>query len=112
MIKQTLKDLGIQQHLLGYDYLAYAIQLCMIKPDKVHNMTTVLYKEVAEHFATTPTRVERAMRNAIGITFRSGVADVHHKIFGNTIQLGTYVPTNSHFIAAVADYLRVDEAIG
>ena len=101
MIKEVLKDIGIPQNILGYEYLIRAIKIVKEQPYKIHRITKELYPDIARACDTTASRVERSIRHAIESAFdRSLAFDAIQRIFGNTI---------SHFIAAVAEYLNTQE---
>ena len=105
-ISNALKDLGISPSLLGYTYLRDAIQLVMEDARLVHAITKELYPIVAKRNNTTPTRAERAMRHAIETGWIKGSVTVQNAMFGRTVSCERGKPTNSEFIATVADYLK------
>lgn len=89
-------------------YLRYSIMLSIENPDMMGSVTKVLYPTVAKHFQTTPSRVERAIRHAIEVAWDRGDVDVLSSYFGYTIQSSRGKPTNSEFIAMIADKLRLN----
>ena len=104
-ISNTLAQLDIPAHLLGYEYFREAIKLTMDDKSFVHSVTTRLYPEVAKRFNTSASKVERAMRWAIESAWEYSGSDAQALIFGCTISIHRGKPTNGQFIATVADYL-------
>lgn len=107
-VSNLLKEIGIPAHIKGYYYLRYAIVWLQENDMSKLNMTYVLYPQIAEHFDTTPTRVERAMRHAIEIAWERGNAEVLEKYFGNTTSPDRGKPTNSEFIAMLVDSIKLE----
>ena len=106
---KVLDEMGFQQNLLGYDYLAYAIKHCMdVYPQKPKIIGDV-YPSVAKIFDTTAIRVERAIRHSIERAFIRGDMDVMHKYFGNSIHPDDGKVTNAHFMYCVASKLRMKD---
>lgn len=105
-ICRLINEVGIPAHVLGYDYLQYALSLAYSDNAYVHSITKLLYPTVAKKFGTTPDRVERAIRQAIRLAWENGDANVHKKYFGSTTKYPALKPTNSKFIATMADVLR------
>lgn len=112
-ISKLLKEFGIPANLLGYQYLRYAITVVVNEPNTVHSVTKVLYPRVAKAFNTSCTRVERACRHAIELGWNRGNPELIDKYFGWSVNAGCK-PTNSEFIATLADSLIVggDEGVG
>ena len=107
-IKETLKELGVSPNLCGYRYLEEAISLTMDDPALAHgHVVKVLYPCIAEKFDSTPSRVERAIRHAIEVAWDRGDVETLNSYFGYTIQNDRGKPTNSEFIAMIADNLRL-----
>lgn len=108
--RQLLKELGMPTNILGYTYNVEAITIVAQDPSMIHGITKHLYPMVAQRHNTTPVRVERAMRHAIEVTFSNSDVDVVYAVFGNTISVHRGKPTNSQFIATVAEcvYDRVE----
>lgn len=106
-ISEMLKDLGIPASLLGYQYLRYAVEISIKYPEYLYNITKKLYPEVARHYSTTPSRVERAMRNAITIGWKRGNVNTQERLFGYTISVESGCPTNSEFVATIVDYYNI-----
>lgn len=107
-IADILRNIGVSANLRGYRYLKYAIQLTVENPDILNRVTKDLYPDVANHFQSDPSRVERGMRHAIDVAWLRGDVDTQQVIFGNSVNLKTGKPTNSEFIAGVAEYLGLE----
>ena len=108
MISEVLHQIGVPAHIKGYRYLRYSIMLCTNDSSMLGSITKILYPTVAKHFATTPSRVERAIRHAIEVAWDRGDVDVLMSYFGYTIQSDRGKPTNSEFIAMLSDKLRLE----
>ena len=108
VISDIMHQIGVPAHIKGYQYLRYSIMLSIENPDMMGSVTKVLYPTVAKHFQTTPSRVERAIRHAIEVAWDRGDVDVLSSYFGYTIQSSRGKPTNSEFIAMIADKLRLN----
>lgn len=106
-IASILKDLGIAPNLLGYLYLKYAVQLAVQDITFAYSVTKRMYPEVAKHFKSSPTRVERAMRVAIELGWKKGCVTIQRKLFGYTVDADDGCPTNGSFVATVADYVNM-----
>ena len=96
-------SIGIPPHIKGYGYLRDGIKTTVENPRIINNVTKELYPSIAEKFETTPSKVERAIRHAIEVAWNRGRIDAINAAFGTRIYLGTEKPTNSEFIALVAD---------
>ena len=96
-------------HIKGYLYLREAIRIVIDDMDYLGAVTKELYPAVATKFNTTPSRVERAIRHAIEVAWNRGKIDTIDKIFGYTVNNNKGKPTNSEFIALIADKLRLEE---
>jgi two-component system response regulator (stage 0 sporulation protein A) len=107
VISDIMHELGVPAHIKGYQYLRMAIMLTVNSPDMMSSVTKVLYPTVAKQFATTPSRVERAIRHAIEVAWDRGDIHVLNSYFGYTIQNSRGKPTNSEFIAMISDKLRL-----
>lgn len=105
-VTEILRNLGVPAHIKGYGYLREAIILVVNDPDLINGITKELYPQVAETFHTTASRVERAIRHAIEVGWDRGDIEVLQNFFGNTVSLSKGKPTNSEFIALVADEIR------
>ncbi|MBQ9902989.1 MAG: sporulation initiation factor Spo0A C-terminal domain-containing protein [Clostridia bacterium] len=107
MVTDILHKIGVPAHIKGYKYLRCAIIKTVLRPDIIGAVTKELYPGVAECFDTTPSRVERAIRHAIELAWDRGDIDFLASYFGSTILISRGKPTNSEFIAMVADRLRI-----
>ncbi|MBR5615064.1 MAG: sporulation transcription factor Spo0A [Clostridia bacterium] len=107
MVTEIIHEIGIPAHIKGYQYLRYAIMLVIENLDVINSITKTLYPTVAQEFRTTSSRVERAIRHAIEVAWDRGDPDVLSSIFGYTIATSKGKPTNSEFIAMIADKLRL-----
>ena len=105
-VTQILHEIGMPAHIKGYQYLRVAIVAAMNDSGMLGSITKRLYPYVAEQFSTTPSRAERAMRHAIELAWNRGDVDVMQKVFGYTVCNLKRKPTNSEFIAKVADWLH------
>lgn len=107
-VSNLLKEIGVPAHLKGYIYIRYSIIYALENPEAMGCVTKILYPDVAKHFGTTASRVERAIRHAIEVAWDRGNVDILHKYFGYTIEPGRGKPTNSEFIAMLIDYLKLN----
>jgi two-component system response regulator (stage 0 sporulation protein A) len=107
VVTDIIHQVGIPAHIKGYHYLRYAIILSLDDVDMLDSITKKLYPSIAEHFNTTSSRVERAIRHAIEIAWDRGDIDVLNNLFGYTINIAKGKPTNSEFIALITDNLRL-----
>ncbi|MBR3905135.1 MAG: sporulation transcription factor Spo0A [Clostridia bacterium] len=101
-------SVGIPAHIKGYQFLREAVKLVVNDHNMIGAITKELYPTIAHHFATTPSKVERAIRHAIEVAWNRGRVDTLNKTFGCTVALPTEKPTNGEFIALLADKLSVD----
>ena len=106
-VSDIIHEIGVPAHVKGYKYLREAISMVVIDMDVISAVTKVLYPEVAQTFHTTPSRVERAIRHAIELAWERGDLDTLQKYFGFTVSTSKGKPTNSEFIAIIADRLRL-----
>ncbi len=106
-ITTVIHKVGIPAHIKGYQYLRFAIREVFYNIDIINCVTKELYPKVAENFNTTATRVERAIRHAIEVAWDRGDTEVLNEIFGYTVKSNRGKPTNSEFIAMIADKLRM-----
>ncbi len=106
-ISHIMHQIGVPAHIQGYQYLREAIKRSVYEPEMLNSITKVLYPTVAKTFSTTSSRVERAIRHAIEVAWDRGDIDVLSSYFGYTIQSQRGKPTNSEFIAMIADKLRL-----
>lgn len=105
-IQELLLCIGFPQHVYGYQYTLYSLELIMENPEILHHITKELYPEVAKRFASTPSRVERAIRTAIQITWLYGNLGMINTVFGNTIRSDKGVPTNTQLLAGLYFFLK------
>ncbi|MBE3553720.1 MAG: sporulation transcription factor Spo0A [Thermicanus sp.] len=111
-ITSIIHEIGVPAHIKGYIYLREAITMVYQNIEILGAITKVLYPEVAKKFNTTPSRVERAIRHAIEVAWQRGNMDSISKYFGYTVSNTKAKPTNSEFIAMVADKLRIEDKVG
>ena len=104
-----LLTVGITANLQGYSYLKSSIKLAIVNPECLNSITKVLYPTVAVEYNTTPCRVERAIRHALEVSYNKGKMINLNEIFGLKILDSTEKPTNSEFVALIADRLLLDE---
>ena len=107
VVTEIIHEIGVPAHIKGYQYLREAIILTIKDMDIINAVTKVLYPEVAKRFYTTPSRVERAIRHAIEVAWDRGDIEVLQKYFGYTVSNIKGKPTNSEFIAMIADSLTL-----
>ena len=108
LVTNVIHEIGVPAHIKGYQYLREAIMMVVQDIDVINQITKQLYPEIAEKYKTTPSRVERAIRHAIEVAWARGQADAVENIFGYTISAAKGKPTNSEFIAMIADKLRLE----
>lgn len=111
-VTKIMLDMGVPAHLKGYHYLRAAILLSEKDMETVSSVTKLLYPEIARKFRTTDQKVERAIRNAIEVSWERGNPDTFMELFGYSAKAGKTRPTNSEYIARVADKIRLDERSG
>lgn len=107
-ITAIMLDIGVPAHLKGYHYLRDAILLSGRDMEVVSSVTKLLYPAIAKRFKTTDQKVERAIRNAIEVSWTRGNAETFKKMFGYSVLSGKSRPTNSEYIARIADKVRLD----
>lgn len=107
-ISKMLHSLGMPSHIKGYQYIREAITMVYVNPEIIGAITKELYPELAEKFDTTVSRVERAIRHAIEVSWNRGDWDLMEEIFGHSVDIDKAKPTNSEFIVTVADKLRLE----
>lgn len=107
-VTSIMHEIGVPAHIKGYQYLRDAIMMVVKEIEIINSITKQLYPSIAKQYNTTPSRVERAIRHAIEVAWNRGQVDTIESIFGYTINLGKGKPTNSEFIAMVADKLRLE----
>ena len=106
-VTKIIHQIGVPAHIKGYQYLRTAILMTVRDSDIINSVTKVLYPSVAKKYQTTTSRVERAIRHAIEVAWDRGDIDTLNSYFGYTIQNNRGKPTNSEFIAMIADNLRL-----
>ena len=107
MVTNVIHEIGVPAHIKGYQYLREAIIIAVNDMDVINAVTKVLYPQVAKAFSTTPSRVERAIRHAIEVAWDRGDLDTLQRFFGYTVSNTKGKPTNSEFIALIADRLQL-----
>jgi len=107
-ITKMLHELGIPSHIKGYQYIREAVNIIFKNPEVIGGITKELYPELAKKFGTTVSRVERAIRHAIEVSWNRGNLDFMEEIFGYSVDIDKAKPTNSEFIVTIADKLRLD----
>ena len=107
-ITKILHELGIPSHIKGYQYIREGISILYERPEVIGGITKELYPDIANKFDTTVSRVERAIRHAIEVSWNRGDWDLMEDIFGHSVDIDKAKPTNSEFIVTVADKLRLE----
>lgn len=107
-ITKILHELGVPSHIKGYQYIREGISIIYENPDVIGGITKELYPDIATKFETTVSRVERAIRHAIEVSWNRGNWDLMEEIFGHSVDIDKAKPTNSEFIVTVADKLRLE----
>lgn len=107
LITRIMHNLGIPAHIKGYTYLRSTIMICVKNPSAIEYVTKGLYPTVAKMYQTTTSRVERAIRHAIEVSWNRGNTELLSDYFGYTIDSSKGKPTNSEFIAMIADKIRL-----
>ena len=107
-ITDIMLNLGVPAHLRGYRYLREAVLMSADDMELVGSVTKLLYPEVARKFKVTDQKVERGIRNAIEVSWERGNTELFDEIFGYSVQEGKSRPTNSEYIARLADKVRLD----
>ena len=108
LVTNVIHEVGVPAHIKGYQYLREAIMMVVNNIDVINQITKQLYPDIAVKFKTTPSRVERAIRHAIEVAWTRGQTETVDSIFGYTISAAKGKPTNSEFIAMIADKLRLE----
>lgn len=111
-VTQVIHEIGVPAHIKGYQYLRDAIIMVINDMDILNSITKQLYPSIAKQYNTTPSRVERAIRHAIEVAWSRGKMDTIDMLFGYTVNNGKGKPTNSEFIALIADRLRLEMQVG
>ena len=108
LVTNVIHEVGVPAHIKGYQYLREAIMMVVNNIDIINQITKQLYPDIAVKYHTTPSRVERAIRHAIEVAWGRGQSDTVDNIFGYTISAAKGKPTNSEFIAMIADKLSLE----
>ena len=111
-VTAIIHEIGVPAHIKGYQYLRESILIAVKDMDVINAVTKVLYPEVAKRFGTTASRVERAIRHAIEVAWDRGDLETLQKYFGYTVSNSKGKPTNSEFIAMIADRLVLEQRDG
>ena len=106
-VTEMIHEIGVPAHIKGYQYLREAIMISVNDVEMLNSITKILYPTIAKRFQTTPSRVERAIRHAIEVAWSRGKMETLDALFGYTINTGKGKPTNSEFIALIADKIRL-----
>ncbi len=106
-VTNMIHEIGVPAHIKGYQYLREAIMMSVEDSAMISSITKILYPTIAKRFQTTPSRVERAIRHAIEVAWSRGRMETLDSLFGYTIDTGKGKPTNSEFIALIADKIRL-----
>ena len=107
-VTDMIHEIGVPAHIKGYQYLREAIMMSVEDNEMLSSITKVLYPSIAKKYQTTPSRVERAIRHAIEVAWSRGRMETLDALFGYTINTGKGKPTNSEFIALIADKIRLE----
>lgn len=107
VVTDYIHEIGVPAHIKGYQFLREAIMMTVEDPAMIDAITKILYPSIAKKYQTTPSRVERAIRHAIEVAWSRGKMETLDAIFGYTISIGRGKPTNSEFIALIADKIRM-----
>ncbi len=111
-ITKIIHEIGVPAHIKGYHYLREAIGIVYQDVEILGSITKVLYPRIADRYRTTPSRVERAIRHSIEVAWGRGNMDAIRTVFGYTVSASKTKPTNSEFIAMIADKLRIEHKVG
>lgn len=107
-VTNIIHEIGVPAHIKGYQYLRDGIMMVVNNIEVINQITKQLYPDLAKKYKTTPSRVERAIRHAIEVAWNRGQIETVENIFGYTVNSNKGKPTNSEFIAMIADKLRLD----
>ena len=108
LVTNVIHEIGVPAHIKGYQYIREAISMVYDNPEIVGGITKELYPTLAGKFDTTVSRVERAIRHAIEVSWNRGDWDLMEEVFGHSVDIDKAKPTNSEFIVTVADKLRLE----
>ncbi|MGN0507337.1 MAG: sporulation transcription factor Spo0A [Lachnospiraceae bacterium] len=107
-VTNVIHEIGVPAHIKGYQYLRDAIMMSVNNTEMLNSITKQLYPTIAKRHKTTPSRVERAIRHAIEVAWSRGKMDTIDELFGYTVNNGKGKPTNSEFVALIADKIRLE----
>lgn len=107
-VTNIIHEIGVPAHIKGYQYLRDAIMMSVKDGEMLNSITKLLYPSIAKQHKTTPSRVERAIRHAIEVAWSRGKMDTIDELFGYTVSNGKGKPTNSEFVALIADKIRLE----
>lgn len=107
-VTNIIHEIGVPAHIKGYQYLRDAIMMSVKDTEMLNSITKLLYPSIAKRHKTTPSRVERAIRHAIEVAWSRGKMDTIDELFGYTVNNGKGKPTNSEFVALIADKIRLE----
>ncbi len=107
-VTNIIHEIGVPAHIKGYQYLRDAIMMSVSDPEMLSSITKLLYPTIAKNHKTTSSRVERAIRHAIEVAWSRGKMDTIDELFGYTVNGGKGKPTNSEFVALIADKIRLE----
>lgn len=110
-VTEIIHEIGVPAHIKGYQYLRSSIIMAVNDMDILNSITKQLYPSIAKEHVTTPSRVERAIRHAIEVAWGRGKTDTINELFGYSINSGKVKPTNSEFIALIADKIRLETKV-
>ena len=108
-VTDIIHEIGVPAHIKGYQYLRDAIMMSVDDSEMLDSITKILYPSIAKQHNTTPSRVERAIRHAIEVAWSRGKVDTIDELFGYTVHNGKGKPTNSEFVALIADKIRLEQ---
>lgn len=108
IVTEIIHEIGVPAHIKGYQYLRTSILMAVNDMDILNSITKQLYPSIAKNYGTTSSRVERAIRHAIEVAWGRGKTDTINELFGYSLSQGKVKPTNSEFIALIADKIRLD----
>lgn len=111
LVTSVIHEIGVPAHIKGYQYLREAIMMVYHDIEILGSVTKILYPEIAKKFSTTSSRVERAIRHAIEVAWSRGNSEAITQVFGYTVSMSKAKPTNSEFIAMIADKLRMEHKV-
>lgn len=110
-VTNIIHEIGVPAHIKGYQYLRDAIMMSVDDSEMLNSITKILYPSIAKQHKTTPSRVERAIRHAIEVAWTRGKVDTIDELFGYTVNNGKGKPTNSEFVALIADKIRLEQKV-